>query len=281
VALPDQLRNNGVVKFADPSVSSAGKPAAGARVVGVTDGSAPLPRPASGESAVDERDTRGRVLRSLLEEGPATAAALAGRLGLTAAGVRRHLDHLADEALVEAGERAPYGPTAPRTRGRPARVYALTERGRATAGPADDDLAASALRFLRASAGDAGVVAFAEERIAEQRRRFIEELRGVPEAQRPAALADLLSREGFAASVDAVPGALSGVQICQHHCPVAHVAAEFPELCDAEARMFAEVLGTHVQRLATLAHGDGVCTTHLPLTPAPTPTQTAGDRSNR
>jgi predicted ArsR family transcriptional regulator len=28
--------------------------------------------------------------------------------------------------------------------------------------------------------------------------------------------------------------------------------------------MFADLLGSHVQRLATIAHGDGVCTTHLP-----------------
>ena len=64
--------------------------------------------------------------------------------------------------------------------------------------------------------------------------------------------------------------AAAGVQICQHHCPVAHVAAEFPELCEAETRAFEQVLGTYVQRLATIAHGDGVCTTHVP-TQLPTP----------
>jgi predicted ArsR family transcriptional regulator len=140
----------------------------------------------------------------------------------------------------------------------------LSDLGRAAAGRVDDGLATEALRFLRQSAGDDGVVAFAEARFAEQRSRYLEAVRQVPEASRPQALADLLTREGYAASVDAVPGSGHGVQICQHHCPVAHVAAEFPELCDAEARMFSEVLGTHVQRLATLAHGDGVCTTHLP-----------------
>ena len=45
---------------------------------------------------------------------------------------------------------------------------------------------------------------------------------------------------------------------------MAHVAAEFPELCEAETRAFEKVLGTYVQRLATIAHGDGVCTTHVP-----------------
>jgi predicted ArsR family transcriptional regulator len=61
---------------------------------------------------------------------------------------------------------------------------------------------------------------------------------------------------------------------------VAHVAAEFPQLCDAETAVISRLIGTHVQRLATIAHGDGVCTTHIPgparaLAPtAPTATTT-------
>jgi predicted ArsR family transcriptional regulator len=55
-----------------------------------------------------------------------------------------------------------------------------------------------------------------------------------------------------------------GPQLCQQHCPVAHVAHEFPQLCEAETELISEVLGRHVQRLATIAHGDGVCTTCIP-----------------
>jgi hypothetical protein len=54
-----------------------------------------------------------------------------------------------------------------------------------------------------------------------------------------------------------------GEQLCQHHCPVAHVAAEYPQLCEAETEAFGRLLGLPVQRLATIAHGDGVCTTHI------------------
>jgi hypothetical protein len=46
---------------------------------------------------------------------------------------------------------------------------------------------------------------------------------------------------------------------------VQHVAAQFPQLCEAETKAFSELLGVHVQRLATLAHGEHVCTTHIPL----------------
>ena len=72
--------------------------------------------------------------------------------------------------------------------------------------------------------------------------------------------AEALTSEGYAASAHKVG---SGGQLCQHHCPVAHVAARFPQLCEAETAAFARLLGVPVQRLATIAHGDGVCTTHV------------------
>ena len=57
---------------------------------------------------------------------------------------------------------------------------------------------------------------------------------------------------------------------------MAHTAEQFPQLCEAEAEVFSRLLGTHVQRLATIAHGDGVCTTFVPQAPHPTgPDQTA------
>ena len=78
-------------------------------------------------------------------------------------------------------------------------------------------------------------------------------------------IADALTKAGYAATTTPVSGPIHGVQLCQHHCPVSHVAEEFPELCETEREAFAEVLGTHVQRLATIVNGDCACTTHVPL----------------
>jgi hypothetical protein len=83
----------------------------------------------------------------------------------------------------------------------------------------------------------------------------------VPADQRVRILAEALSADGYAAAASHATS--GGEQLCQHHCPVAHVAAEFPQLCEAETEAFARLLGTPVQRLATIAHGDGVCTTHV------------------
>jgi predicted ArsR family transcriptional regulator len=209
-------------------------------------------------SIVDDAPTRERVATTIMEGGPSTAAALADRLGLTPAAVRRHLDQLLADGVLEAREPRDRGP---RGRGRPAKVFVITDAGRDHFGHAYDALAADALRFVHQSGGDDAVSAFARTRLA----GFEERVRPLMEAAKPEdrakVLAEALTADGYAATVDA---AALGEQVCQHHCPVAHVAGEFPQLCEAETEMFSRLLGTHVQRLATIANGDGVCTTHLP-----------------
>ena len=202
--------------------------------------------------------TRERVARSILENGPSTAAALADRLELTPAAVRRHLDHLLAEGAVEARQPRVYGA---RGRGRPAKVFAITEAGRDAFDQQYDDLAVEALRFLDETAGDEAVMAFARRRMAGLGDAYDAVATANPDLTPADALAAALTQGGYAASVRQGP---VGAQLCQQHCPVAHVAHEFPQLCEAETEAISQVLGRHVQRLATIAHGDGVCTTCIP-----------------
>ncbi|HSI92323.1 MAG TPA: metalloregulator ArsR/SmtB family transcription factor [Jiangellaceae bacterium] len=208
--------------------------------------------------------TRDRVARKILENGPSTAAWLADRLGLTPAAVRRHLDALLADGMIEAREPRVYGH---RGRGRPAKVFALTEAGRDAFEQAYDDLAVSALQFLAETGGEKLVADFARQRIAALEERYRPVVSKAAAEERAEALARVLTADGYAASARSSPVA-PGDQLCQHHCPVAHVAERFPQLCEAETEAFARLLGTHVQRLATIAHGDGICTTHIPRGPA-------------
>jgi predicted ArsR family transcriptional regulator len=207
-----------------------------------------------------ESSTRGRIARLILENGPVTAAGLSARLGLTSAAVRRHLDNLLADGMVEVRTARTYGS---RGRGRPARLFAITDAGRSAFEHAYDDLATSALRFLAERAGPGAVAEFARQQIAELERRYRPAVEAAPADQRVQALAAALSADGYAASAGGGPAAGGGEQLCQHHCPVAHVAAEYPQLCEAETEAFGRLLGTPVQRLATIAHGDGICTTHV------------------
>ncbi|MEY9489387.1 putative ArsR family transcriptional regulator [Streptomyces calvus] len=234
-----ELRNNGVVKN-------------GARST----------EPPHEELATGERSTRNRVARSILDHGPSTVAELAERLGLTQAAVRRHLDALAADNVVEARERRVYGA---RTRGRPAKVFALTDCGRDAFDQSYDKLAVDALRWIgEREGGSKAIAAFARARIAAHAESYRQAVEAAAPEERAAALAKALSADGYAATARSAPHPQQGEQLCQHHCPVAHAAEQFPQLCEAETEFFAELLGTHVQRLATIAHGDGVCTTFIP-----------------
>ncbi|MFP5345692.1 MAG: helix-turn-helix transcriptional regulator [Actinomycetes bacterium] len=214
-----------------------------------------------------EQSTRARVARAIGEDGPVTASELARTLGLTPAAVRRHLDAMLADDLI--AERTP--PVLHRRPGRPAKAFVLSAAGHAAMTNAYDDLAVSALRFVATRHGRDAVREFAAERVAGLERRYAEHVRSAGETteERASALAGALSADGYAATTRPVgsPGTrASAVQLCQGHCPVQHVAAEFPELCEAEAAAFSRLLGVHVQRLATLAQGAHVCTTHVPVT---------------
>jgi predicted ArsR family transcriptional regulator len=207
---------------------------------------------------IDDLSTRNAVARSVLENGPSTAVAIGERLGLTPAGVRRHLDLLIADGVLEARE--PHSALA-RGRGRPSKVFIMTDAGREKFEHSYDDLAVAALKFITAQSGPHLVSIFAKFRADEMGRRAEPILN--KKKNRSEALADFLTQEGYATSVQERE---LGEELCQHHCPIAHVAAEFPQLCEAETALFSKVLGTHVQRLATIAHGDGVCTTFIPAT---------------
>ncbi|MFV0495451.1 helix-turn-helix transcriptional regulator [Mycobacterium sp.] len=239
---PKELRHTGVVKIRSglaAAVSAAG--------VGGPD-----------------RDTRHAIVALLLESGSITATEIGDRLGLSAAGVRRHLDVLIDAGDAESVAAGAWQQVG---RGRPAKRYRLTADGRAKLEHSYDDLAAAAIRQLREIGGEDAVKTFARRRI-DAILSGVAPADGLDDAAVQAAaerVSEALTDAGYVATTTRVGGPIHGVEICQHHCPVSHVAEEFPELCEAEQQAISEVLGTHVQLLATIVNGDCACTTHVPL----------------
>lgn len=232
---------------------------------------------------MSDHDTRHRIMLHVLRHGPISATDIAEEFGLTAAGVRRHLDNIVADGHAEIVTVSRSG-----QRGRPAKMFRLTDAGRRHFGHDYDTLALLALRALKQTGGEAAVENFAAQRIhqlledldvdqvhqletnnsgdatsstATTRAESSDEEDDVVGKAR--AIADALTDRGYAATVDNSAG---GVQICRHHCPIQDVAQEFPELCAAEHRVVAELLGQHTQPLATIADGNGICTTHIPLT---------------
>jgi predicted ArsR family transcriptional regulator len=243
------------------------------RNVGVVKNRVPAPSGVVANVTAPDGRTRDRVAQLLLERGAATAAELGAELGLSPAAIRKHLDAMLADQLVETRE---VRTNLPRGRGRPAKAFVLTAAARENFPHFYDGIATAALRWIAQYGGPDAVTAFAAAQVGTLEERCRAALReaGDDPIARAEALAEALTAEGYAANASTIA---SGGQLCQHHCPVAHVAAEFPQLCDAETAVISRLIGTHVQRLATIAHGDGVCTTHIPGTPrvnAPTTVRT-------
>ncbi|MDO5628631.1 MAG: FaeA/PapI family transcriptional regulator [Mobilicoccus sp.] len=214
--------------------------------------------------------TRDLVLRHISELGPVTAATVAGELGLTTPAVRRHLELLTGEGLITTSDRTP----ARRGRGRPARAYVVTPEGHRALSSDYGDVATDALQFLADRLGDEAVTDFARDRLAVLERRYAPIVDGAGEdlESRAHALAEALAADGYAAS--ARPAGGLGLQLCQGHCPMHEVATRFPQFCEQETALFARLLGARVQRLATLAGGEHVCTTFVSTGPVPVETPT-------
>ena len=192
---------------------------------------------------------RWAILVELKRAHRATAKDLASRLGVSLNAVRHHLKELESQTLV-AYERRHQGVVAP------AFAYRLTTSA-ATLFPRRYEATLNELLdHVVEREGRAAAVAVLEARYATLTRRLQVELEGVAPAERMTAVARLLTEEGYMAEAKASTS--SGILV-EHNCAIQAVAERFPEICAAEARFLAAVLGAEVDRQEHILSGCSAC----------------------
>jgi predicted ArsR family transcriptional regulator len=197
-----------------------------------------------------------RRLLELLKRRSHTPSELAAELGVTVAGVRQHLDALAERGLVEATTQPPRG------RGRPATTWSLTPLADGFFPDRHADLTVSLIRSLRSSLGEEGLSQVIRARDAElvddYRRRLDRAAKGSLR-RRIAALARLRTDEGYMAEVTEDDG--PGVLLIENHCPICEAATACTSLCRSELEVFRSALGDDisVEREQHLLSGDRRC----------------------
>jgi DeoR family suf operon transcriptional repressor len=196
------------------------------------------------------RGLRADLLVAIKKLQPVTAKALAAQFSVSTNAIRRHLEELQGDGLLSHQREI-------RGVGGPAFAYALTDLGEALFPRAYASTLAEALVVVREQAGDGAVTQLFErqwDRLAEQAAEGLAEL---PIAERAQLVAELLSTEGYMAEATvADDGALV---VREHNCAVRDVAAQFPEVCDAELRFMSRILGAPVQRRAHMPAGSNCC----------------------
>jgi DeoR family transcriptional regulator, suf operon transcriptional repressor len=195
------------------------------------------------------RGVRAAVLIELKRGQRLTAKDIAVKLGISLNAVRHHLKELEAESLVEY-ERQHRGV------GAPAFAYRLSASGEALFPRRYESTLTELLDYVVRREGRASAVAVLEERYEGMTRRLQHELAGATPAERMAAVARLLSEEGYMAEGTAVSD--TGTLI-EHNCAIQAVAERFPEICAAEARFLEAALGAEVQRREHILSGCSAC----------------------
>jgi predicted ArsR family transcriptional regulator len=196
---------------------------------------------------------RPAILDLLKVHGPSNVPSLAGLRGVNPTAVRQQLGSLQREGLVEAR-------TERRKRGRPTQLWSLTAKAEALFPQACGSFAVALLGQLRALDGDGKIEELLRRRTRELRAKYRERLGGRPPRERWQELARLRDEEGYMARSE-------GLSLSEHHCPVAAIAREFPQVCKYEKLLFEAVLGARLDRTEHLASGGRACV-YLPARPS-------------
>jgi DeoR family suf operon transcriptional repressor len=195
------------------------------------------------------KGVRGAVLVELKKARRLTAKGLSAQLGISLNAVRHHLKELEAEGLIEF-EREHRGV------GAPAFAYQLTQTGEAVFPRRYEATLSDFVDHVVEREGRAGAVAILEARYNALTQRLQKQLDGVPPGERLAAVARLLTEEGYMAEATASAGIGT---LTEHNCAIRSVAERFPEICAAEARFLAAVLGGEVQRKEHILSGCNAC----------------------
>lgn len=196
------------------------------------------------------RGTRGELLTALKMAQPITAKELADRFGVTPNALRRHLKELEAQGIVRYRREI-------RGVGGPVFAFSLTEAGEALFPRAYERALAEVLDLVREQHGDDGLVQLFQRRWDEIARAARPELERLPVDQRATRLAELLTSLGYMAEAHVSSGALP--VLTEHNCAIRLIAERFPEVCAAEERFIADLLGAPVTRQAHIAKGANCC----------------------
>jgi predicted ArsR family transcriptional regulator len=198
--------------------------------------------------------TRRKLLLLLRKHPGTTVAELAAELELTGMGVRRHLDALESEGLVETTE------CTRRARGRPASGWRLSATGLELFPRRYDTIALDVLEDVAEQVGPGAVAAVFERRTEKMVNEYEDALadRHTLE-ERVAGLTQIRDDAGYLAEMSA--DADGSLVLTENNCAVHRVAEHHPAVCAMELTLIRRVLGPDVEvtRTAHTMAGDAVC----------------------
>ncbi|MDX1737936.1 MAG: metalloregulator ArsR/SmtB family transcription factor [Alphaproteobacteria bacterium] len=170
--------------------------------------------------------TKRKIQEILKISGPLDASVLAEELGITAMAVRQHLYSLADEELITYEEVA-------RPKGRPAKIWRLSDKANKIFPDAHADLSIGLINSMRQVFGEEGLQKLVRQRAEEQLSSYKKALSPATNIDQKL---DLFSKkrteEGYMASW--TTNSDGSYLFVENHCPICAAATACSNLCSME-----------------------------------------------
>jgi predicted ArsR family transcriptional regulator len=181
---------------------------------------------------------RNMVLNSLKRQGPQSAHVLADQFNVTPMAIRLHLYEMEKEGLVSS-ENQSVG------RGRPLKLWTLTEEANQVFPDAHQSLAVDLIGAMKDLFGNQGLDKIVQAHGARQLSDYTQHLQGSELlGDRVKALAEIRSNEGYMA--EAVQEGADWLFI-ENHCPICSAAKACAGLCRNELEVFQKIVGPNAR----------------------------------
>jgi predicted ArsR family transcriptional regulator len=195
--------------------------------------------------------TRKQILYLLKTEGPMTVSDLAAKLGITEMAVRRHLQTLERDNLIQSR-------LLRQSMGRPTNQYDLTDQAEDLFPKSYHTFTLDILRDLENAEGPSAIDNLfqrREKRLTEEYRTLFE---GETLEERVRTLAELQDEKGYMVRWESREDGT--FVLTEFNCPISEVACCYNQACSAEINWFRSVLSADVERVECRANGGRHCT---------------------
>ncbi|MEK8126447.1 metalloregulator ArsR/SmtB family transcription factor [Paenibacillus filicis] len=196
--------------------------------------------------------TRKILVTLLKTKGAQSVGELAKQLGITEMAVRRHLNTLERDNLIESR-------LVRQAMGRPTHLYSLAPAADELFPKKYQHLTLDLLEELEALAGQEKVDLLFERRKDRLIGRYEDRMAGKPLSERVTELADIQNSNGYMVNLESKEDGSFVLQ--EHNCPISQVANQYNHACTCELAMFRDLLGSAatVERTECLAKGGSKC----------------------
>lgn len=198
-----------------------------------------------------KKSTKDKILDLLKKEVSLTVNDLTDRLNITHMAVRKHLNILEKDGLIQSNEiKQPMG--------RPLQIYSLTEKGERLFPKNYEGISVEFLHDIKDLHGDESIHYLFKKREQRLTKEYSTRIAQKSTHEKMNELVKIQNEKGYMANISQIDE--NTYELVEYNCPILAVAKEFKTACSCETQMFKNILETdQVNRICCKTDRDDHC----------------------